>query len=803
MSETRWKEERLTRLTRFSSRKHRTQSYLPNYIMKRLAFRIKLPQELRDSALRSSAFQKTGSESTTTLPHYTDAEVYDKINSLFNDSQPVEKKESTIEEVTDVLKDKNSTEEERLDALAKVLANNRNAKYLPEVFITKPYTRSPYEESIAVNNRQRLSVSSIIPYSYCELSKMYQLYMGDQKVSNPLMEKGQEIHRALEVETHPQTNVHLELEYGEKVVDIDELDQSESSKKFRDEMRKALVKERMFSKSKPTVTKNEEIHDPKDAVGLETIGPISEQEVNEVALAKEEELKTRTDPEVVVETVETALPETPERVTTDPVTASDEVISETKVVSEDPKILIPIEIDTSTKEIRAEPIPEIEPKELSTELQPDLKLKLEQKMKINPQTNLQSTILAVEPETATSTIKIVDDSSITLVEDAGTIIPDDVTSVDLDSLIESKADTVSEEDILKLKTDLDISSTQGYKLSQTLNRTLSLLSKGECREILVHGFYNKSTLSLFPPLEQERAEYVNKDIDLEENILLSGIIDDLTLSSVHEGAVETFCAEVDSVLKNSYDLDEIIKEIKKIISIWSDGNDSKNSMINIIVNDDKTTMSTSLPLKSTRTTHMTQVGIYRLLLQKSVEDIELAYLSWRANMKVRSIDVDMPLSSDIITLCALQSNYLLQDFIKLKGGKPMVFEKPDKTAIIPDDGYTFENKSNQDWLDILNGKWVKPPTLSHIIARLVQVQSLLSPLLSDLLQITYISQKSEKLINKVDQKFDEEHIVSQINQGVELWLGRREPAPVTNERSCNYCMFKTKCMVPLRRKGFL
>ena len=743
-------------------------------LMKKLSFRIKLPQELRDRALRAQNpiklttpkdinADKNASATSQIIRQYSDTEVYDRINSLLNEGASKSSSATKTPPVTvsgdsapmktaeDIIKGETSSEVEKIDALAKFLSRDPNAMYLPQRFVTRDDMKTPYEEAAEINKtgeKQRLSVSTIIPYAYCELSRMYQLYMGDKRVTNATMARGTEIHRKLEVTTHPQMNVQLDMSYGEKIIEVDE---SESSKKFiKDltlksllEKQKRLVEQKIAERMaiEEKMTEFETIKAKYGVEDIEEIEHILPEDVT--AVAKTDVVMVTTDDQVSANTME-------------------ENLADTESVVEISESEIPTE-SLQTKADIAEADGVVEDSIITR----------------SPEDHPPSTIAIAQSEEDVSI-----DETVTLEE----------------SLQDQLKQVLEAEKVLKLTTDVDISTTQAFKLTQSLNRTLSLLMNGECREVLVHGFYNKDELSLVN-LSPSILD-TGKDIDIDRNIVISGIIDDLRISSNYDDAVETFKKDVLDDLKDCFHLDVVIDKISKQLNKWTDENPAK-SMLYIIVNDDKTTMSGSKPPVQTQKTHLSQVGIYRLLLQRLIRDPQLAYLSYRANMRGRRTDVDAPLAADIVTFCAIQSNYLLQDFISLKDGEPFSFMGPDATARKGNEPYYFQNQSNQSSIDVLNGEWARPPTISHIIARLVQVQSLLKPLMSDTLQVTYISQRSEMEIGKAELQYDEDHVKKIIDRGLELWLGKREPASTSSDRYCKYCTFKDKCPVPQKKLGLL
>lgn len=358
--------------------------------------------------------------------------------------------------------------------------------------------------------------------------------------------------------------------------------------------------------------------------------------------------------------------------------------------------------------------------------------------------------------------------------------------------------STTDEDVpmIRLKTDKMLVNSNTYKLMQTTTRLLKLLEFGECREVLVHALYNREKDIIVSEIPRGDAT-----ISADENIVISGIIDELRISSDHENAFETFQKELHQGIKNSNDYDHIFKVIRETCSSWTDDIDP---MLYLLVGDVKTRMQKRKPSLQVQYTQLLQVGMYRKLLGLLTKDVNFTYQSWRANMKGRNENVDDPLPNDLVAFCCLSSKLMFNDFKKMKNGIDIEFEgilqKPKDTAINTV-RYEFKNQSNDKSIAVLNGVWKNPPTLSYIIARLSQVQMLLRPFLNDRLQITYIEQRSNTIFGRAESVYDAEYIQRQIHTGLELWMGTREPSPTNLNINCKNCEFNLKCIIPRKRQG--
>lgn len=340
-------------------------------------------------------------------------------------------------------------------------------------------------------------------------------------------------------------------------------------------------------------------------------------------------------------------------------------------------------------------------------------------------------------------------------------------------------------------------SLQLQKISQTIIRIINIFKFGKGREILVHALYNKKNGKVLTDLPDSGS--IDKD-----HIIISGIIDDVYLTSDYDNAFKTFQNELKMEIDKVYDFESTFKAIKSKMDQWTDLNDP---MLYLVINDDKSILRRFKPSIMNQRSQLLQVGMYRYMLGILSKNINFSYESWRFNMISRNEKIDEPLHNSIVSLTCLMNQYLINDYIKLKNGDPIDFDgiknPPLNTCNTSISPYIFQNTTNIEALDILNGEWKTPPTFAHIIARLAQVENLLKSFLSRKLEISYIDRLNGELINTIYDEFNEDYVNEQINLGLDLWLGKREPFPPSNENVCKKCEFNKKCKIPNYNKRIL
>ena len=667
-----------------------------------LRLKIPLPDNLRKlKELNHTIIKKSDNDKIVKKRQYSDNEVMDKINSICNvlsvqndiaDSKDVNEVINLNIASNKLVLDSTMSPNDKVNALCKFLSVDSNSEYLPLKISENPRLKTPFEELCDINksnknnDKTRLSVTKIIPYSYCELMKIYELYLRDKKVDNINIIKGKQIHRDLELDNHPQMKISIHSNDGDNIVGID--------------------------KPVSIIDKNDPIFEVKRDIPFSNIDKIS--------------LKKLVTPDNTIESDRERQINHLNQLGVEP--------TDDSVVSKQPTM-----IDKTTKMI----------------------------------------LEVVNKEPVIEVIPVIEETKPVFVED----------EIPLESEIKT---TTDEQAMFEIMSETALFDTQLHKITQSMLRTINLFFNGSSREVLVHGFYSASDNTL-------------SNIDnLKDGVIISGIIDDITIASNSENAFEAFSKELKKELDGVYDLDIVFQKIEEKVNYWTDKN-FKDSLLYLVINDDKTTARGNVPNAQTRCNHLTQVGIYGMLLTNLVKNLNFTYNSWLENLISRGENVNEPLNNDMVSFCSILSDYLLNDFLKLKNGKSFSFEKnkTSHTNSITEERYKFTNKSNSKKLDILNGEWVNSPTLSHIIMRLAQSQMLLKPLIYNKTQITYISQLTHEQVKVIENTYNSKEIKNQVDLGMDLWFGKRDPEPTNNERICNYCMFNKKCQIPKKRLGLL
>lgn len=356
---------------------------------------------------------------------------------------------------------------------------------------------------------------------------------------------------------------------------------------------------------------------------------------------------------------------------------------------------------------------------------------------------------------------------------------------------------LSEELVMIDITDYKIStSSQLYKISQNIVRIINIFKFGKSREILVHILINKKTGEIMRRVPD--GGFVDK-----EHIIISGIVDDLHLSSEHDDAFKTFQKELTEEINKSFDFENTFQAINSKIESWTDLDDPA---LYLIVNDDKSRSSKFLPSNDYQKSQLLQVGMYRYFLGNLSHNLNFTYESWRFNMITRGESIDDQLDNSDVCFSYFANHYLLNDYIKLKNGEPLDFngiKSPPISTAIKSSPYIFVNKTNDKSLDVLVGEWKNPPTFAHILARLSQVEYLLNKFISNKLEITYIDRSSGTKLNVIHDEYNEKYVENQIHLGMNLWMGKREPYPTNSKQVCKNCDFRVNCKIPDRLKGIL
>lgn len=310
------------------------------------------------------------------------------------------------------------------------------------------------------------------------------------------------------------------------------------------------------------------------------------------------------------------------------------------------------------------------------------------------------------------------------------------------------------------------------------NRLLNMFEIGEAREVLCHGYLDKTTDTFI----------VNTPVIPQDHLLVSGIIDHLTLkpNPIMLDPAESLGDTIDYLTKN-------LTRLQKTHSIE--------------VSDVKTRSRRSVPSQPTVVTAAkTQVMYYRHFLELLGRDPTETYEMLLANAKARGIDTDTPLSTGNVMLMILQSNNIIDDFIKLHDGDLFGFEKFDVDRSLENStmelgsverGFLeFLENGQEKVLQVFEGPFATPVTLKYFAMRLAQAYHIIGSMLSDRLQIEYYH-SNENFAN-ITFEYDEAEFIERCKDASRFWFGKRgiepiDPTLYNYEKYCRLCDFKDHC----------
>ncbi|VEU20573.1 DEKNAAC101482 [Brettanomyces naardenensis] len=331
------------------------------------------------------------------------------------------------------------------------------------------------------------------------------------------------------------------------------------------------------------------------------------------------------------------------------------------------------------------------------------------------------------------------------------------------------------------------------KWTSTVLRLLTLFQFGECREVLVHAMYDRENSCL---LEGGGATG-SSPLDPDNYILISGIIDHLMFENdTAEGVFEGYQEELKDSITDFLDISDLIKQVGLRANTWCDKNDP---FLYVTVKDLKTRKSRSLPHPAQQQSAKYQVGMYRKFLELLSRDPRLTYQLMIINAQKRGIDPFQVLPEALVSELILQNHYLIRDFERLKNGKQIGFEAYDEDSRVSKDHFKLSLRGESTTPSQLLGKWETPPTLAYLAARMSQLYHTLNPFFSDRNYIEYSCQG--EVFRQMPYRYNEKEIDQAIDQGMALWLGKREPEGPFVKSICKYCDFHQQCEWHLRQEG--
>ncbi|CCH42966.1 hypothetical protein BN7_2512 [Wickerhamomyces ciferrii] len=309
----------------------------------------------------------------------------------------------------------------------------------------------------------------------------------------------------------------------------------------------------------------------------------------------------------------------------------------------------------------------------------------------------------------------------------------------------------------------------------TLNRLITLLTKGRAREIYVHGFIDE-----FGVVED------SKDVK-NETMIVTGVIDHLVLLSS------------DTNRPLEYEFNQF-DDLKDIVEFGDDICDALEDRYRLVVSDVKTRSRRFIPnqesvLKSAKD----QVMIYKKFLDVLGEDNN--GVRWLEEYCFRKkLNIDEPLSPEIILGLIHTYPIFFKDFERMRDGESIddpLFDNHSQKYMKYDLSYLKNQIHDPEMLKIVEPfltTWETIPTTRYFITRLSHIFRFISKLSHGDLRVEYYYQNEN--FHTLNFQYDENETSVVVAKGLEFWLGRRDPEPVTGMKFnsiCKYCEFQPFC----------
>ncbi|KAK6458934.1 mitochondrial exonuclease V [Scheffersomyces xylosifermentans] len=377
---------------------------------------------------------------------------------------------------------------------------------------------------------------------------------------------------------------------------------------------------------------------------------------------------------------------------------------------------------------------------------------------------------------------------------------------------------------------------------QIIERLFTLITTSEAREVLVHGYVNLHNGAFVSKSEDlQRNDNTTSDID-SQRVLVSGVVDYFKLSNKNDisdvSLIEDIRDHLDYHFKDFIGNKQMIvltDFLKDIVILIND----HTSDFSVKTTDVKTRSWNRIPDSiSVLNAAKFQTFYYRKMLgllaneSHDKDNKYFAYYSLLENARQRGLDVDEPV--DVITIISiLRKNYHLfyNDFVKLANGDKIDFEPFDKfmsqrTSIdydvssiigiteqtLTDDFSSDEVPMHSHMIDKINEiedfnyyeiltpklikKWTIAPTLRYFAARSAQFYGLFESLLGDSTAVEYHNGKTSQNFHTSLYNYDVEELDRHNSRASTFWNGSRFPTYTNDLNKCNYCDFKSKCLVP-------
>ncbi|SJM88882.1 probable Exonuclease V, mitochondrial [Zygosaccharomyces bailii] len=326
---------------------------------------------------------------------------------------------------------------------------------------------------------------------------------------------------------------------------------------------------------------------------------------------------------------------------------------------------------------------------------------------------------------------------------------------------------------------------------ETLIKMVNLFTDGEAREVLCHGYLNSQSCHL-----------VEGPVTGDEDILISGVIDHLLLSSKNSDKM----SRVEPVRLEDSVVSKECKDISLILHQLENAEFDLSNNFEIIVSDVKTRFTSQIPSQATvlRASKL-QVMYYRHFLEFLGKTPSLTYEKLLTNAQRRGLDVNRLIDPGKVLSMLAADDLIRSDMYRLKNGESIGFE-PFDNDYLTDSASAIYDMSDYHNL-IVDARiiekygdffepWQKPVTLKYFASRLAQMYHKIAPLLSDKLMIEYYCNGDN--FHNILFEYDIEILRSNCFNSAQFWLGKREIEPIKpNIKNfltyCKYCDYESVC----------
>ncbi|KAL6941623.1 hypothetical protein ACO0RG_002758 [Hanseniaspora osmophila] len=370
----------------------------------------------------------------------------------------------------------------------------------------------------------------------------------------------------------------------------------------------------------------------------------------------------------------------------------------------------------------------------------------------------------------------------------------------------AEGEHVEVEEILDLELFAEDIFSQGW--CNNVSRLYDLCTNGEAREILVHGYINKST-----------GKFVEGAIDSksEDLILISGVIDHIYVPN-HPTWDSSYSPLDGNHIDENDDMDATFKDIDVLLNYPPKETEAPWVYH---LGDVKTRAYNNVPLQeNVVNASKLQVMYYKFFFRNlCTQPREHTFQKLVHNAHYRGLDPYKYLQSEQVFSLFVQFAFFRKDLLKLKDGSIFQDEVLDGGSLqvltqeanaAPEYDQEKLNYYLQrffpDWG--FEGKWVYWPTLEYFARRMSQLYSRVlsqpNSSISNELSIEYYN-KRNMLFQKTEFEYDENYFKQNLESSVAFWLGKRlvEPIdPLVDDNLntyCKKCEYRNHCFWKFKR----